>query len=150
MNVRQAMTEDVAEIRALVVSLSGFYLSDPHAAPPRWLTETLTVEQFGSRLGSTDFVNRVALVGGELVGYVCMKKNGHLYHLFVSEQHQGKGIARALWGSMLECCKCSTYTVRSSLYAVPMYKRLGFVETGPVAEQEGVQFQTMELANAVN
>lgn len=145
MNIREPSAEDLAGIRTLVISLSGFYLADVQPDLPNWLAETLTEEQFVSRLNSKEYVHRVALLAEEVVGYLCIKGNNHLYHLFVSEQHQGRGIARALWENIVECCKFSTCTVRSSLYAIPIYKRFGFVTSGPAAEKDGVQYQTMEL-----
>ena len=32
-----------------------------------------------------------------IVGIVGIRDNSHLYHLFVAESHQGRGMAKALW-----------------------------------------------------
>ncbi|WP_425475087.1 GNAT family N-acetyltransferase [Brenneria uluponensis] len=39
----------------------------------------------------------------------------------------------------------NTYTVRSSIYAVPIYKKLGFKESESVTSKEGIRFQPMVL-----
>jgi GNAT superfamily N-acetyltransferase len=67
----------------------------------------------------------------------------------VSEQYQGQGIARALWENITTHCACRSYVVQSSLNAVPVYKRFGFIESGAVAEKDGLQFQPMELNHEV-
>lgn len=37
-----------------------------------------------------------------------------------------------------------TTSVRSSIYAVPVYKRFGFLESGPAGSKDGVSFEPME------
>lgn len=74
-----------------------------------------------------------------------MKEASHLYHLFVSEVHQGNGIANALWQHIVKQNRVEKYTLRSSLYAVPVYKKWGFVETDTVREKDGIKFQAMAL-----
>jgi predicted GNAT family N-acyltransferase len=43
------------------------------------------------------------------------------------------------------CTQSNRFTLRSSLYAVPIYKRFGFSESGPVGTKDGISFQPMEL-----
>ena len=74
-----------------------------------------------------------------------MKRSSHLFHLFVSEKYQGKGLARELWGFASNVCVSNIYTLRSSLYAVPVYRKFGFIESGVAGEIDGIGFQPMEL-----
>ena len=76
MNIREATREDIAEVRELVVSLSSFYLKANQSDLPDWLTESLTEEQFENRVSSTEYMNRVALLDGGLVGYISIKGSG--------------------------------------------------------------------------
>lgn len=155
MNIQTARSEDVKEIASLVISLSHFYLPQnkslghllPDSILPDWLLDNLTENQFLQRINSSGFSNHVYKINDEIVGYVSMKEGSHLYHLFVSELYQGKGIAHALWKYICEQCPAEKYTLRSSLYAVPVYKKWGFVETGIVQEKDGLKFQAMELIN---
>jgi len=74
-----------------------------------------------------------------------MKNKNHLYHLYVSNEYQGQGVARKLWEQAMSHCRNNIYTLRSSLYAVPVYKKFGFVEVGEAQEKNGIDFQEMEL-----
>lgn len=146
MLIRDATNQDIPAISALVLSLADHYLGGAQSDLPVWFSESLTDDQFARRLSSPEYFNRVAITGGQLAGYVCMKSSGHLYHLFVPERHQRQGVARALWESILASCERRTYTVRSSLTAVPIYERFGFTVTAPAAEKDGLWFQPMALS----
>lgn len=145
MKIRVAVKSDAEAIRGLVASLSHFYLQGGARTLPEWFAMTLTVDEFEKRLKANDFYSLVCEEGGRIVGYISMKNKFHLYHLFVSEKYQGKGIARALWSQVVMQFGIARYTVRSSLYAVPVYKAFGFMETGPVQTKDGIAFQPMEL-----
>lgn len=157
MSIRIAYAEDVKEIATLVRSLSHYYLPQKISSAqdsstkslsakslPSWLLNTLTEEQFLQRINRVEYSNYVYCIDDEIVGYIAMKESSHLYHLFVSETHQGKGIAYKLWKHVGENCSAEKYTVRSSLYAVPVYKKWGFVETDSIKEKDGIRFQAME------
>jgi len=144
-DIRQAAPTDAIQIAQLVTSLAHFYLDKPQDKLPAWLSETLTEGAFAERLSSNEYRNTVYLVDGKIVGYISIKNPSHLYHLFVSEQYQGKGIARLLWNHVLKTDQYSTMTVRSSKHAIPVYKQLGFVESAPIGVKDGISFQPMVL-----
>jgi len=73
-----------------------------------------------------------------------------VYHLFVSEKHQNKGIATELWLKLVDVCRTTQYTVRSSLYAVPFYEKHGFIKTSTIETKDSLQFQSMELLTPYN
>ena len=145
MSIRQAVREDVPQIADLVRSLAHYYLDSPDAVLPSWLNDTLTDDAFLMRITSREYSNFVFDVADSVVGYIAIKEPGHLYHLFVSERFQGNGISRQLWEHVKENSGSTVFTVRSSLYAVPVYKRFGFSESGPAGIKDGVSFQPMEL-----
>ncbi|MBI1425724.1 MAG: GNAT family N-acetyltransferase [Gammaproteobacteria bacterium] len=145
MSIRPANETDVPQIAVLVKSLAHYYLNDPSRELPSWLNNTLTYEAFADRISSSEYLNFVYEEAGTIVGYISINRNGHLYHLFVAEQSQGKGISRLIWEHAKQYCECVCFSVRSSLYAIPVYKRFGFCETGPVGTKDGVSFQPMEL-----
>ena len=157
MSIRIAHAEDVKEIATLVRSLSHYYLPQKISSAqdsstkslsakslPSWLLSTLTEEQFLQRINSAEYSNYVYCIDDEIVGYIAMKESSHLYHLFVSEAYQDNGIANRLWKHIGKNCSVEKYTVRSSLYAVPVYKKWGFVETDSIKEKDGIRFQAME------
>ena len=145
MIIRLATSADVAEIRTLVMSLSHFYLKDNRDELPSWFSDSLTQASFQQRLDNPDYVNFVGVIGNELVGYLAMRRPSHLYHLFVSQQHQGKGLARTLWQYAMSQCQADVYTLNSSLFALPVYRKFGFIESAEAGEKDGIGFQPMTL-----
>jgi ribosomal protein S18 acetylase RimI-like enzyme len=101
---------------------------------------------------SDGFRYHVALAGDEIVGFVGIRDNRHLYHLFVAESFQRRGVGRRLWEVAHEECRSRShagpFTVNSSTNAIPMYERLGFRRTAPTQDQGGVVFNPMALSDA--
>jgi predicted N-acetyltransferase YhbS len=145
MSIRQATEADVIEVSTLVKSLAHFYLDEPENELPAWLSQTLTEKAFTERLSNGGYTNFVYEQNNKIIGYIALKKPNHLYHLFVLEQFQGKGISRLLWEYVKNSGQHASFTLRSSVYAVPIYKRFGFCESGQIGMKDGVSFQPMEL-----
>ena len=84
-----------------------------------------------------------------LAGFVGMRGNSHLYHLFVAETFQRRGLARRLWQVARDAClndgNPGKFTVNSSNNAVAVYEALGFRRTLPMQNVDGVLFNPMIL-----
>ncbi len=143
--IRDAEVDDVVFIKDLVVSLSRYYLENDNAELPEWLSRTLLVTEFEHRILSPEFNNYVFYNDEIILGYISIKGDGHLYHLFVREEFQGQGIAKALWDHVLDRHTSDLDSVRSSIYAVPVYTRFGFKESGPSLSKDGIAFQPMKF-----
>jgi ribosomal protein S18 acetylase RimI-like enzyme len=84
------------------------------------------------------YVYHVALVDGELAGFVGVRDRSHVYSLYVDRRYQRRGIARKLWqaarGAALDGAPGhpGVFTVNASNYAVPSYQALGFARTAPM------------------
>jgi ribosomal protein S18 acetylase RimI-like enzyme len=93
------------------------------------------------------FRYHVAESNGRVVGFVGVRDNRHLYHLFVAHDFQRQGIARRLWTIAREQCIAAgnpgTFSVNSSNGAVAVYERLGFVRSGPMKNDDGVLYNPM-------
>lgn len=94
----------------------------------------------------------VAVIEGELVGMIDVKGNSHISLFFVDAARHGRGIGRALLEHAIAECRSRDSSVRSfdvdsSLWAVPVYEKLGFSRTGPEREQNGIRF--VEMARTV-
>ncbi|NQZ32551.1 MAG: GNAT family N-acetyltransferase [Oceanospirillaceae bacterium] len=91
----------------------------------------------------------VAEVAGKIVAVIGIKENSHLYHLFVDDDYQGKGIAKSLWGYAKEQCLCrgnnGVFTVNAALTAVDLYHHWGFVSLSDVRNRSGVKDVPMQL-----
>jgi len=93
------------------------------------------------------FRYHVAESRGRVVGFVGVRDNKHLYHLFVANDFQRRGVARRLWTVAREECIAAgnpgTFTVNSSNNAVAVYERLGFVRSGPTKNDDGALYNPM-------
>jgi GNAT superfamily N-acetyltransferase len=92
----------------------------------------------------------LALLDERIVGVAAMRDDSHLFQFFVSTRHQGRGIARRLWQRIMHDAvrRAGTrrFTLNSSLIAVPVYLRLGFVTNGPLSTAaEGLVTMPMRL-----
>ena len=144
MPIRDASIQDAEAIRDLVLSLSHLYLANQHSSLPEWFVNTLRLDVIRVSLTDHDQLNLLYETDGEVVGYAAIKNNIHISQLFVATTHQRQGIARQLWQQVMQRCKAQVYTVRSSLYAVPVYQRFGFKMSEAVAEKDGIFYQPME------
>ena len=95
------------------------------------------------------FKYHVAEADGELIGFVGVRDNSHLYHLFVAEAVQRNGVARSLWKVAKAACHAAgnkgRFTVNSSNNAIEVYKSFGFVHAAPVQDSDGVMYNPMLL-----
>lgn len=91
----------------------------------------------------------VAEVKGVLIGFVGVRDNKHLYHLFVAKNLQRRGIGRKLWDVAKRECEASghrgAFSVNSSNHAMPIYERWGFRQDGPARHSNGVTYNPMKL-----
>lgn len=144
MSLAQPTAADVSAIKNLIESLSRFYRNDESVVLPAWFLNSISEQEILHRISSTEFYNLVYKIDGELVGYISVKNNYQLYHLFVSEAHQGCGIAKKLWLSAKQATNSTRYFLRSSMYAIPVYEKFGFKSVGHPEEKDGIKFQVME------
>lgn len=87
----------------------------------------------------------------ELAGIIATRNGGtHLALFFVDGQYHRQGIGRCLWHAVLAENTSPTISVHSSLYAVDIYKRLGFIITGEVQNDGGIQYVPMEYRMIIN
>lgn len=91
----------------------------------------------------------VAEVDGKLGGFIAMRDNRHLYHMFVARELHGKGLARNLWRHAREEAIArgnpGVFTVNASNHAVAVYEAMGFRRTGPMQLKNGIYFNPMQL-----
>lgn len=147
LQIRPAAVTDAGAVAALVNGLAAYYGSGTDAGLPDWFRQTLTPDAFRDRLNDPQYHHYIALYDEKLAGYLALREGFHLYHPFVAEQAHRRGIARQLWQHALGQLPIETCTVRSSLFAVPVYQRLGFRLSGEAASKDGIAFQPM-LFNA--
>lgn len=92
----------------------------------------------------------VAVTEDEIVGMIEVRNHDHVSLLFVDARVHRRGIGRELLQRALDICLDSKpdlqqIDVNSSLYAVPVYERLGFRPVGPERVRNGIRFIPMVL-----
>jgi GNAT superfamily N-acetyltransferase len=151
--LREARPDDAEAISGLIASLSRYALADPDQ--PQAAAEffrTVAPAAIAGALASDRYRYHVAEVDGVLAGVVGVRDGAHLYHLFVAEPFHGQGIGERLWDAARRDARArgnpGRFTVNSSLYAIPVYTRFGFVATDEEQVKDGVAYLPMELIEA--
>lgn len=153
-DIRPAQRDDTPAIAKLLEQLARRYITFEfdHAAEERFLTSNDEAAING--FISAGFRYWVAEQNGGLVGFAGVRDDSHLYHLFVAEIAQRRGVARLLWNAALNACLAAgnpgRFTVNSSNNAVAVYESFGFVRSGPQQNANGVLFNPMELDMLAN
>ena len=83
----------------------------------------------------------------KLVGVIACRIPDHISLFFVRKENHRQGIGRALFRVLEENCMRSgakVITVYSSPYAAEVYRRLGFVDTGPETMENGLRYVPMK------
>lgn len=73
-----------------------------------------------------------------------MGRSPHINFFFVHEEYHRRGIGRRLFETAVKSRPEKCITVNASPYAVPVYRRLGFVPTDKMQETKGIKFLPME------
>ena len=151
-SIRPAVADDVPVIAALLERLAQQYITVEFSASAEAKFLKSNDAASISTFIASGFRYWVAERSGAVIGFVGIRDHFHLYHLFVSESEQRKGVARALWDTANRACRAAgnpgRFTVNSSNNAVGVYESFGFVRTGPPQSSDGVVFNPMVLENA--
>lgn len=147
--IRPIEGTDVERVAALLTELATEFIIGEFepAAQERFLARNDAAQIHEFIAGNYRY--HVAEMEGVMVGFVGVRDNMHLYHLFVAKSMQRRGLGRALWDfAKSDCLKnghAGPFTVNSSNNAVPVYERFGFVRDGPPQNANGVVFNPMRL-----
>lgn len=147
MEFRAARPADARPIADLIMAFRDQLAVDPEGrgAETFFASVSATAEEGYIRSDRYDFV--VAETGGQLAGCIAMRDRTHLFHLFVAPRFQRRGLARELWRRAQDIANPAgerlEFTVNSSLSAVPVYERLGFVQSSPPERRDGVAYVPM-------
>ncbi|TJY55174.1 GNAT family N-acetyltransferase [Sinimarinibacterium sp. CAU 1509] len=149
LHLRPATEADAPEISALILGLADFFVDANDRADATAFFDSLSPSALRTFIADPTIDAWIARAGDVLLGVASMKDRRHLYHLFISPEAHGQGIATQLWMRLkaraLEQGHRGAFTVNSSMYAVPVYQRFGFVTTSPPQTRHGVRYQPMQL-----
>lgn len=146
-DVRPAVVADAEGINRLIHSQLHHRTPEPTGPAPESFMQRFSPRFLEECIAGDRHRYLVALAEDQLVGVLGVRENRHLLHLFVAEPYQRQGIARRLWeralADLLAVEDEVEMTVRSSVYAVPVYRRFGFEVTGARVDSEGVSWVPM-------
>ncbi|MBR0566888.1 GNAT family N-acetyltransferase [Azoarcus sp. L1K30] len=146
--IRQAQEDDVSDVAELIYSTSVTCCFTPEQACPDWYRESVQPIQIAKLLKSEQMVWLVAALEQTLVGVLAVSDRSHVKYFFVHPAYQKLGIGKQLWHAALGSGALGDMlTVRSSLFAVPVYESLGFTAIEPPKSFNGMHYQTMVARN---
>lgn len=153
MLIRPISRLDIPRVAAMFRALAEEFIvhdSAPDAAA-RFIDEN-------SETGLLGFIEKgivyhVADVDGGVAGFIAVRDQRHLFHMFVDKRYHRQGIARCLWDvarqGAIDAGNEGIFTVNSSNYALPVYIRFGFVRTAPTQESKGLRYNPMQLGGSI-
>lgn len=107
------------------------------------------IQSFKDFIENKEIINTLEFWGAydnqKLKGVIATNENRkHICCFFVEAQYQRQGIGRKLWEYLLENSQKEVITVNSSPYAVPVYHKLGFVDTNTEQLSDGMRYTPMK------
>jgi GNAT superfamily N-acetyltransferase len=154
MKVERAAIADAPRISALIRELSKPFLVSPSGEGAEPFFAAISEPAIQGYVCAGNFEYFVAKQDTLLAGVIALRDNSHLFHLFVAEPYQGHGLGRQLWqmvkAKAIQSGNPGKFTVNSSLNALPVYERFGFIASGPAVQVHGVAFQPMQLSQVHN
>ena len=150
MNLRPGTVADAGPVAELIASFQSELTVDPSGAGAEQYLASVSPRAEREYLESPRYFYIVAEQAGAIAGFIAIRDNTHLFHLFVARLFQRNGIAHRLWrAAREEAAKRAVpaaFTVNSSLNAVAVYKAFGFVPSGAVTTVHGISFLPMRLS----
>jgi len=106
--------------------------------------------KIAERIKSGDDFAITARHGDKIVGVIDVRQNNHISLLYVAKKYHDRGIAKHLLRLAVEKCrrknpKITEITVRSSLYGVLIYEKMGFCLLSPEQEENGIKYFPMSM-----
>jgi len=146
--IRYAQEVDAQNVSLLIYTTSQACCFTAEQPCPSWFEESVNSNHIAKFISDVKMDWFVAVNGNNLVGVIAVTERTHVKYFFVDPSYQGRGIGKALWNTAAQKGVFGDQlTVRSSLNAVPIYERLGFISVGPPKIFEGLHFQSMVAKN---
>ena len=140
--IRKLSQEEIAEALSLTWNVFQQYEA------PDYTQEG--VEEFYKSIHDEKYLSELcwygAFVQDDLVGVLVTRSAGtHIALFFVEGKYHRQGIGKQLYQAARAASYSNLMTVNSSPYAVPIYHKLGFKDTGSEQVVNGLRFTPMEL-----
>jgi GNAT superfamily N-acetyltransferase len=141
--------EEEAACRMVLKSFNEFVAPDYNEEGQNEFKKFVNAESMRDRIQNGDFII-VALVGSKIIGLIEVHSNNHIALLFVDKEWHRQGVAKKLLELAIDRGKennsdLEAIEVHSSPFAVPVYEKLGFIQSGEERIENGIQYTPMEL-----
>jgi len=141
--IRNAKIPDAGAISRLVTYWARQHIDDPTSSEAKAYLDTLAAAATIERIGATGFKHYVAENPAGLCGVIVIRDGSRIHHLFVQPGTHKQGVARALWEHAKARSDSPAFVVNSSIPAIPVYERFGFVASGAPQSRNGITFVPM-------
>ncbi|NOH30745.1 GNAT family N-acetyltransferase [Vibrio mediterranei] len=141
--IRKARASDALAISQLIIPLTKKYVCpDCDESVHNVLLDSMSPERIEGYMASNYSYVVAVSESNEVIGVGGVRDNTHLYHLFVHDEYQGKGLSRQLWenvkGVALQNGNKGRFTVNSALSAENVYLKFGFKRIHGVRREKGM------------
>lgn len=147
--IRKASVADAEDMSAIVHHYSTGFLADPKGDDAKVFLASTSPDRFVAHILSANRKFFVAAASEAFIGFISLRDDSHINQFFVLEDYHQKGIGSQLWNRVraeaAPALRHHKFTVKSSLYAVPVYERFGFTRTADRTEERGLIYVPMEL-----
>lgn len=142
--IRYAQQMDVTHIAELMDTTSIACCFPSGQECPEWYKKSIQPDQIAGLVKLEKMAWLVAVQEETLTGVLAVSDKSHVKYFFVHPAYQKLGIGKQLWNFALRMGVLgNSLTVRSSLFAVPVYERLGFKAVEPPMFFNGMHYRTM-------
>ncbi|RXJ96291.1 hypothetical protein CRV00_01335 [Malaciobacter molluscorum] len=138
--IRIPKLKDAKELSILVTSLLSYLFED---TTPSWFKDEISENSFEERLKDKSYKHYIYTINEKIVGFITIKEENKLFHLFVDESFHKKGIAKKLFECVKTNMDITDMKVNASLYAVAFYEALGFEKSGKQEHFKGLDYQPL-------
>jgi len=92
----------------------------------------------------------LAFKDSDLVGMIEIRDNKFISLLFVDKLYQGQGVAKRLFKESLKEIMqkepdLHKFYVHASPYSISIYRKMGFIKTDTMREENGIKYLPMEM-----
>ncbi|MDO5521809.1 MAG: GNAT family N-acetyltransferase [bacterium] len=106
------------------------------------------IEYFKEYIHNSSILEELQIYGAfhnhKIIGVIATRNHGcHISLFFVDSTYHRQGIGKKLFRQVTKDCPGEVITVNASPYAVPIYKRLGFIATDTEQISDGIRFTPM-------
>lgn len=149
---REAAVQDAEVISELIMESQRQFCFHEYTPEGQKLMAKVCGRKAFNRYLELGDVYFVAESDGVIIGVLGIRDNHRLTHNFVEASWHRRGISKRLWElASKECLRRGNpgfFELRASTYAIPVYLRWGFVQTGYTSQKDGITFTPMKLEMA--